>query len=139
MLWGPALASWLCKCQKGESSTRCPSTVLNPGETNREQKGDEPYCPDHQNTNIGEEEKERDLEKMQELLGCSPLSSEPALLGWPYTKKGTVAQVLCRRRGERTPITSRPHLPHCHEWTRAAPLLQRERIKKRLREEKEGI
>jgi hypothetical protein len=63
MLWGPALASWLCKRQKGESSTRCPPTVLNPSETNREQKGDEPYCPDHQNTNIGEEEKERDLEK----------------------------------------------------------------------------
>jgi hypothetical protein len=27
------------------------------------QEGDEPHCPDHQNTNVGEEEKERALEK----------------------------------------------------------------------------
>jgi hypothetical protein len=44
-------------------------------------------------------------------------------VGLAVHEKGTVAQVLCRRRGERTPITSRPHLPHCHEWTRAALLL----------------
>jgi hypothetical protein len=32
--------------KKGESSAHHPPTVLNPGEANREQEGDQPHCPD---------------------------------------------------------------------------------------------
>jgi hypothetical protein len=78
------------------------------------------------------------LKKMQQLLGCSPLSSEPALLGWSYTKKGTGARVLQRQwgGGPHHFSLSINHLPHrhasmrCCEWTHAAPLLQRERENK---------
>jgi hypothetical protein len=73
------------------------------------------------------------LKKMQE-LNCSPLSSEPALLGWPYTEKGQERECCCGS-GEGGPhrfSLSHPHLPHHHtsmrrrEWTCVVPLLQRE-------------
>jgi hypothetical protein len=57
-----------------------PPFLLNPGETSREQEGDVPHCLDQRNTNASKDEKERDLEKMEEVLNHLPLSSEPASL-----------------------------------------------------------
>jgi hypothetical protein len=43
---GPSISIMGLFVQRGESSTHCPFALLNPGETNREQEGDEPRCLD---------------------------------------------------------------------------------------------
>jgi hypothetical protein len=147
MLWGLALVSWFCKHQKEKSSTRRPPTILNPNETNWEQEGDEPHCPDHQNTNVSKEEKERDLEKnagaqlLTVVVGASTV-------GLAVHGKRTRARVLLWQWGGRTPSllslspppAAPPHLD-APPWVDlcCATLAERERIKKRLWEEKERI
>jgi hypothetical protein len=61
MLWSPKI-SVTCLFIPKRGKLRQP-VLFNPGETNQEQEGDVPHCPDRQNTNAGKDEKERDHEK----------------------------------------------------------------------------
>jgi hypothetical protein len=135
--------------KRGESSARRPPAELNPSETNREQEGDEAHCLDLQNTNDGEEEKESDLEKNAAVAWLLTVVIRASVVGLVIHEKRDRSTSATTAMGREDPITSLSlsinHLPHRHasmrycEWTHAAPLLQRERIKKRLWEEKEGI